>query len=169
MFDPRGPISDENRPNTTSNKPKTHTKSVLQPVAPSWLNMSPWGAMGTPFMSVFIVSFCVFCRKALFRGSVVAPLGESIFRNLICVCKVLFRGSVVAPSRESIFRNCTCVCCEALFRGSVVAPSGESIFRNLTFLLLRSYVSRLHSGPFGGIHFQKSYFGFAAKLRFEAT
>ena len=40
---------------------------------------------------------------------------------------------------------------QLLLLGSVVGPSGESIFR-------RSFVPRLRSCPFGGIHFQKSDF-----------
>ena len=40
----------------TSGSPKTHLKSILEPVAPSSLSISPWGAMGTLFMPISMVS-----------------------------------------------------------------------------------------------------------------
>ncbi len=39
-----------------SNRPRRYLESILEVVAPFWLNMSPWRAMATPFMPIFIVA-----------------------------------------------------------------------------------------------------------------
>ena len=59
MLLPRGPILFKNAHNMASNNPQTHIKTILEGIAPSSLNMSPWGAMADPFMPDFIKKLSV--------------------------------------------------------------------------------------------------------------
>ena len=59
VFYPEAPFFIKNAPNMASNNPQTHIKTILEGIAPSSLNMSPWGAMADPFMPDFIKKLSV--------------------------------------------------------------------------------------------------------------
>ena len=56
-----------------SRRPRRYLKTFLEPVASSWLNMSPWRAMAVSFVKVFVSNlgpfFVKFHKQILFCGA----------------------------------------------------------------------------------------------------
>ena len=90
--------------------PKTLVKTILEGIAPSWLNMSPWRAIWTLFVPNLMDLFCFsphFLRKISIPCLGCSPRGVQNFEKFVFSEKTSIPCLGCSPRGVQNFKRCT--------------------------------------------------------------